>query len=145
MPHFQTISKEMQGTRAGTLLRSRLHYIRSYDLLRDGHLEHGATVLFDSLLQALRWRSETEGVTIDTRSCRSMWCERELYKALAERRLVPSGFDMDGFMDTMESVMDGRTGDVDIIALFYRVEAILKELGVLPLDDSHPDFAEFRK
>jgi hypothetical protein len=145
MPHFQTISKELQGTQQGTVLRSRLHYIRSYALLRDGYLEHGAAVLFDSLLQALRWRSEIEGVMVGPGKCRSLWCEREMFEALADRLIVSTDFDMDALMDTIEAVIDGCTTDVDPLALFDRVESILEELGVLPLDESHPDFAGFQK
>jgi hypothetical protein len=145
MPHFQTIDKELRGTREGTLLRSRLHYIRSYALLRDGYIEHGAAVLFDSLLQALRWRSEAEGVVIGPTKCRSLWCEREMLEALAERLIVSTDFDMDALMDTIETIIDGCTTDVDPMSLFDRVESILEELGVLPLDGSHPDFAGFAK
>jgi hypothetical protein len=145
MPHFQTISKELQGTQQGTLLRARLHYIRSYPLLRDGYLEHGAAVLFDALLQALRWRSEAEGVVVGPGACRSIWCERELFEGLADRRIVSTDFDMGELMDRLEAMIDGRSDGANPMALFDRVEKILEELGVLPLDDSHPDFAGFAK
>jgi len=145
MPHFQIISKELHGTQKGTLLRSRLHYISAYGLLRNGNLEQGAAVLFDSLLQGLRWRSYIEGVEIGPGKCRGMWCERELFDGLARRLFVSTDFDMDVLMDNLERMIGGSTDGVDAMALFDRVESILEELSVLPLDDSHPDFAGFTK
>jgi hypothetical protein len=140
MPHAGLISENMKFEDA-QLMRARLHYRGGKNRLERGDTDHGVAALYDAFISAmLRYVLIPELDTSMGEPSTEHYAEdRDLFILLRNSDIIDDSFtdsDFKYLLRVTEDAMNFSSNQTDIPEFMIRIENVLNQLDVLPIDEN---------
>lgn len=139
MPHFGLMNTEDSfKTEEGALLRARLHIRAGKRRLRQGKISAGIVTLYDAFLFALQWyiTSPKRRGLLSIRGTEDLKDDKVIYAVLIRSGVLDGTFDYRAFDDLAGRASQATMPDYDYSEMLQGFESVMRQLGVMPFDES---------
>ncbi len=138
MPHFGLMNEKNMGPVDGPILRARLHIRGGKRRLRQGKIAAGIVTLYDALDAAMQAYAadEMHKKRLMIKADENVNDDKTLFTVLVRSGVIDGKFDFGGFDRLVERALQEEMPDYDYRELLSGLESVMRQLGVMPFDES---------